>query len=65
MAKEIYDEIEKLRDEGRTIVLVEQNVKKALSISDYAYVLELGRIEYEGTEDQMELKKIVAPWLRK
>ncbi|NIS70239.1 MAG: ATP-binding cassette domain-containing protein [Proteobacteria bacterium] len=65
VAKEIYDEIEKLRDEGRTIVLVEQNVKKALSISDYAYVLELGRIEYEGTEDQMELKKIVAPWLRK
>ncbi len=65
VAKEIYGEIEKLRDEGRTIVLVEQNVKKALAISDYAYVIELGRVQYQGTEDQMELRKIVAPWLRK
>lgn len=65
VAKEIYEEIVKLKDEGRTIVLVEQNVKKALLISDYAYVIELGRVQFQGTEDQMELKKIVAPWLRK
>lgn len=65
VAEGIYEEIERLKDEGRIIVLVEQNVRKALSISDYAYVIELGRIEFQGTEDQMELRKIVAPWLRK
>lgn len=46
--KEIFSVIKKLRDEGVTILLVEQNAKMALSIADYAYVIETGKITLEG-----------------
>ncbi|MBR0171501.1 MAG: ABC transporter ATP-binding protein [Lachnospiraceae bacterium] len=45
---EIFDIIRQLHEEGTTILLVEQNAKKALSIADRAYVLETGRIVMEG-----------------
>lgn len=64
IVEEIYDEIERLRGEERTIILVEQNVRKALTISNYAYVLELGRVKFGGTRDQMDLRQVVAPWLK-
>ncbi|HEV8306927.1 MAG TPA: ABC transporter ATP-binding protein [Methylomirabilota bacterium] len=47
--REIFRIIEGLRREGQTILMVEQNAAKALEISDYAYVLELGRNRYEGS----------------
>jgi branched-chain amino acid transport system ATP-binding protein len=46
--KEIFRIIEDLRRQGQTILMVEQNAAKALEISDYAYVLELGQNRYEG-----------------
>ena len=46
--KEIFRIIENLRRLGQTILMVEQNAAKALEISDYAYVLELGQNRYEG-----------------
>jgi len=45
---EIFQMIEDLNKEGHTILLVEQNAQKALSLADYAYVLETGRIVAEG-----------------
>ena len=45
---EIFTIIEKIQSEGTTVLLVEQNAKKALSIADRAYVLETGRIIMEG-----------------
>ena len=45
---EIFTVIQDLHREGHTILLVEQNAQKALSIADYAYVLETGRIVSEG-----------------
>ena len=47
--KEIFRMIERLREAGQTILMVEQNASQALDISDYAYVLELGRNKFEGT----------------
>ena len=47
--REIFGLIVSLRDEGQTILMVEQNVRQTLEISDYAYVLESGRITMEGT----------------
>jgi branched-chain amino acid transport system ATP-binding protein len=47
--KEIFRMIERLREQGQTILMVEQNAAQALDISDYAYVLELGRNKFEGT----------------
>ena len=40
-----------LRRAGQTIRMVEQNASKALEISDYAYVLELGRHRFDGSGD--------------
>lgn len=45
---EIFDIIKKVSAGGTTVLLVEQNAKKALSISDRAYVLETGKIVLEG-----------------
>ena len=45
---EIFDIIESIRKDGMTVLLVEQNAKKALAISDRAYVLETGRITLSG-----------------
>lgn len=45
---EIFDIIKSLHESGITILLVEQNAKAALSIADYAYVLETGKIVMEG-----------------
>ncbi len=47
--KEIFRIIEELRMRGQTILMVEQNAAKALEISDYAYVLELGLNRFEGS----------------
>ena len=45
---EIFDIIKEVSECGTTVLLVEQNAKKALSIADRAYVLETGRITLEG-----------------
>jgi branched-chain amino acid transport system ATP-binding protein len=64
IAKEIYNEIKKLRGE-RTIIVVDQNLRAAMDIAEYTYVLELGRIRGQGKkEDAMKiLKQIAASWI--
>jgi branched-chain amino acid transport system ATP-binding protein len=42
-----------IRASGATVLLVEQNANKALSIADYGYVLETGRIALEGESKQL------------
>jgi branched-chain amino acid transport system ATP-binding protein len=51
---EIFDLIQKLRkEENLSILLVEQNARAALSIADYGYVLENGRIVLYGTGNEL------------
>ena len=59
LSEEVYQMLINLRDrEGITILLVDQEIRKALKISDYVYVLELGRNRYEGpASDFTDLKK--------
>ena len=45
---EIFDIIQKIHQDGVTVLLVEQNAKKALAIADRAYVLETGMITLSG-----------------
>jgi branched-chain amino acid transport system ATP-binding protein len=48
LVKDIFDIIDLLRERGNTILLVEQNARKALEVADYAYVLETGQLVLEG-----------------
>jgi len=49
VSDEIYEFIKKIHNEGITILLVEQNVKKALEISEYTYILSEGHVVFEDT----------------
>lgn len=51
LVNEIFDIIQSVSASGTTVLLVEQNAKKALSIADRAYVLETGKIVQEGKAD--------------
>ena len=53
MVKEIFNLIYELKNNGLTILLVEQNVNQSLEISDFAYVLESGRIVKEGIGNEL------------
>ncbi len=60
LVDEIFDLIRRIRDEEKvTILLVEQNVREALSIADYAYVLQTGRIVAEGKGEDLLQTEIV------
>ncbi|MBZ7985209.1 ABC transporter ATP-binding protein [Campylobacter sp. Cr9] len=50
---EVFEIIKVLKNEGITILLVEQNAKQALKISDRAYVLEHGKIVLEGKGEEL------------
>ena len=50
---EIFDIIQKINGDGTTVLLVEQNAKKALSIADKAYVLETGNIALSGDAKEL------------
>ncbi|MCD8222413.1 MAG: ABC transporter ATP-binding protein [Clostridiales bacterium] len=50
---EIFDIIQKINADGTTVLLVEQNAKKALSIADRAYVLETGKIVLSGDAKEL------------
>jgi branched-chain amino acid transport system ATP-binding protein len=49
LVREIFDVIRKIRQEGTTVLIVEQNVKQSLDIADRAYVLETGKVVMQGT----------------
>lgn len=53
MFDEVFRAIDGLRQEGMSILMVEQNAARALEISDYAFVLELGRKKMEGAADRI------------
>lgn len=48
-----FETIKRLKEEGVTTLLVEQNVYSALELSDWAYVLEEGRVVLEGSGDEL------------
>lgn len=49
LVNEVFQIIQDIKTQGTTILLVEQNARKALQVADYAYVLERGRIAKEGS----------------
>ena len=51
VVRDIFAAVARLRDEGRTVLLVEQNARAALRIADRGYVIETGRLVLEGESD--------------
>ncbi len=51
--QEIFDIIQDIQKQGTTVLLIEQNANKALAISDYAYVLETGKVSMSGTGQEL------------
>ena len=62
--EEIFKAFVKIRDEGTTILIVEQNALQTLKIADYGYVLELGTISLEGPASELVTnKKLIDAYL--
>ena len=53
IVEDVFAQIGRIRDEGTTIILVEQNANKSLSICDYGYVIENGRKVIEGKGQEL------------
>ena len=53
MANEVFDKIEEIKAAGSTILIVEQNADRSLRMSDYAYVLEVGKNKYKGPAEEI------------
>ena len=53
LVEEVLDTVRKLKQEGITILLVEQNVREALDLADRGYVLQTGRIVGEGSGEEL------------
>lgn len=62
----VYDELERIKREGRTILLVEQNVQAAVELADYVYTLAYGRNHLDGEREQFgdRLDQLIKSWLQ-
>nr|BBH92393.1 ABC transporter ATP-binding protein [Thermogemmatispora argillosa] len=63
---QVYEEIARLKEERRTILLVDQNVRAAVALADYVYTLEYGHNKLEGERGAFEdrLEALIKSWLR-
>jgi branched-chain amino acid transport system ATP-binding protein len=66
LTKIIFDTVKQIRNNGVTILMVEQNAKAALKFANRGYVLEVGKIVLSGTADELSSSpKIVEAYLGK
>lgn len=64
IARDVYKTILELNEAGYTVILVDQNVKQGIDVSDYVYVLEAGQNSQEGSKKQfLEESSLVKSWL--
>ena len=64
LIKDIFKTLLKIKEEGTTILIVEQNALATLKIADYAYVLELGKISMEGKASELlHDERLIAAYL--
>jgi branched-chain amino acid transport system ATP-binding protein len=64
IVQEVFRTIRRLKEDGMTMLLVEQFARTALEVADYAYVLERGRIAVAGTPDELRRnERVIAAYL--
>lgn len=49
----VFEQVEALKERGRDMLIIEQNVQRVLEIAEYVYVLDQGRLEYEGETESL------------
>lgn len=61
----IYELIKRLAAQGKAVLLVDQNIKRALEVADYVYVMRTGTVVSEGSRDEFggNTEALVARWL--
>jgi branched-chain amino acid transport system ATP-binding protein len=64
LVQEIFNVVRRIRDEGTTVLIVEQNVRQTLAIADRAYVLATGKVEMQGAgKDLLDDPHVKAAYL--
>jgi branched-chain amino acid transport system ATP-binding protein len=65
VAAQIYELIKDLATQGKAVLLVDQNIKRALEIADYVYVMRTGTVLSEGSREEFggDTEALVARWL--
>lgn len=64
LSQEMYDMLTGLKDDGITILLVDQNIRKAIEVSDYIYAVELGKNKTQGAREEFaDVKEVIKDWL--
>jgi branched-chain amino acid transport system ATP-binding protein len=63
---QVYEELARLKQEQRTVLLVDQNIQAAVELADHVYTLAYGENHLEGARDQFEgqLDELIRTWLR-
>jgi branched-chain amino acid transport system ATP-binding protein len=64
IVNQVFELIREIKEQGVTLLLVEQNARKALQVADYAYVLERGQLAHAAPAAELrEDPRIVAAYL--
>lgn len=64
LAQDMYDMLTRLTQDGITILLVDQNIRKAIEIADYIYAVELGKNKTQGSREEFaDVKEVIKDWL--
>lgn len=66
LVETVYEELRRIKDEGRTVLLVDQNVRAAMNLADYVYTLAYGRNHLDGKRGQFSgrLDELIRTWLQ-
>jgi branched-chain amino acid transport system ATP-binding protein len=54
VVEEVFEKVIEINKQGTPILLIEQNARLALEVSDYAYILEQGKIKFEGKSKDLQ-----------
>jgi branched-chain amino acid transport system ATP-binding protein len=57
--QEVFDLIRRIRGEGLTVLIVEQNIRQVLEVVDRAYLLEVGAIRLAGTSAELKNNEFI------
>lgn len=63
--KQVYETIKQMKKEELTILLIDQNIRAAIEVADNIFILELGRIKFGGSKDQLDItaEELIKSWL--